>query len=338
MSNKIEPSWANRAAFHRSWRPMGVLLTCLLLATAACSSATAEETVTTTGRPATGAQQPIVMDLWPADPPGWSERGSTDTELDRTDADDKLIAGRRVIRLGNVTRPQIAVYRPTADRATDAAVVICPGGGHHILAYDLEGTEIAQWLNQHGVTGIVLKYRVPFRDQEQRWIAAVQDAQRAMSLVRANAEQWQLSPDRIGMIGFSAGGETAALTSLFLDDRQYKAVDESDSQPSHSDFTMLVYPGGLTDRGQPKLRDHIKVTAEAPPMFFVHAFDDRVTVLNSLILASELKQAGVPAELHVYPEGGHGYGKRRTDQRITRWPEQAVGWLKTIGILDRPKD
>lgn len=319
----------------RSWngsQPLCMLLACLIQAVWVPSLATADEASVVPD-----AAEPIVMDLWPAEPPGWPERGSTETEIDRTESDDKLIAGRRVIRLGNVTRPQIAVYRPAAERANGTAVVICPGGGHHILAYDLEGTEIAAWLNQHGVTGIVLKYRVPFRDKERRWIAAVQDAQRAMSLVRANADQWQLSPDRIGMIGFSAGGETAALTSLFLDDRQYESVDEIDSQPSRSNFTMLVYPGGLTDGGQPKLRDHIQVAAEAPPMFFVHAFDDRVSVLNSLILASELKQAGVPAELHVYPDGGHGYGMRPTDQRITRWPEQATGWLKTLGMLDQPK-
>jgi acetyl esterase/lipase len=228
--------------------------------------------------------------------------------------------------------PQIAVYRPSAEKDTGAAVVICPGGGHHILAYDLEGTEVAEWLNSIGVTGIVLKYRVPFRDPEQRWRAAVQDAQRAMSLVRANAADWKIDPNRIGICGFSAGGETAALTALF-DQRQYEPIDQVDAHDTRPNFAVLVYTGGITQRDQPTLRPHIQVTPEAPPMFLVHAHDDGVSVHNPLLLAVELKKVDVPAELHVYATGGHGYGLRPTEEAVTRWPDRASEWMREHGFL-----
>jgi len=277
------------------------------------------------------AAEPLVLDLWPGSPPG--ETKKLPPEADKTKPGDRLIAGHRVIRLGNVSRPQIAVYRPAKDKANGAAVVICPGGGHHILAYDLEGTEVAQWLNSIGVTAIVLKYRVPFRDREKRWRAAVQDAQRAMSLVRSKAAEWGIDPGRVGICGFSAGGETAGLTSL-LAERTYQPVDAADKQPTRPNFAILVYPGGFVDKGAAKLRDHIRVTAQAPPTFFVHAFDDRVSVQNSLLLASELKKVGVSAELHIYASGGHGYGLRPTSEAVTRWPKRAGQWLKEQGFLN----
>lgn len=271
------------------------------------------------------------LNLWPARPPG--EKKELPPESDRTKPDDKLVAGRRLIRLGNVSTPQIAVFRPAPEKANGTAVVICPGGGHHILAYDLEGTEVAAWLNSIGVTGIVLKYRVPFRDQEQRWRAAVQDAQRAVSLVRSRAEDWGINPERIGICGFSAGGQTAALTSLFLDDRRYEAQDAVDSISSRPDFAILVYPGGLVDKGRTTLSDDVNVEQDAPPMFFVHAFDDRVSVHNTLALATALKEADVSAEVHVYESGGHGYGLRRTESPVTHWPDRAETWMRRLRFL-----
>lgn len=279
------------------------------------------------------AAEPLVLDVWPSLPPG--DKVELPPEADQTKPTDNLIAGRRIIKLGNVSIPQIAVYRPDREKANGAAVLICPGGGHHILAYDLEGTEVAEWLNSIGVTGIVLKYRVPFRDKERRWLAAVQDAQRAMSLVRSKAKEWEIDPKRIGICGFSAGGETAALTSIFGSERQYEMIDNVDHVSSHPDFAMLIYPGGLVEKSSPRLRDYIKVTKETPPMFFVHPFDDRVSVQNSLLLAAALKEASVPAELHIYATGGHGYGLRRTQEPITEWPEQASRWLKQMQLLSR---
>ncbi len=279
-----------------------------------------------------GASQPLVLDLWPGVPPG--ETKELPAEADQTKAEDKLIAGSPIIKLGNVSKPQVAVFRPDPSIDTGAAVVICPGGGHHILAYDLEGTEVAQWLNTLGVTGVVLKYRVPFRDPDKRWSAAVQDAQRAMSLVRSHADSWKLDPERIGICGFSAGGEAAALTAIFLDGRQYEPIDSTDSVSSRPNFTMLIYPGGLQEKDELRLRDHVRVTQEVGPTFFVHAFDDRVSVQNTLLLASAMKEAGVPAELHIFESGGHGYGLRPTEFPITRWPELAAGWLARIGVVE----
>ncbi len=277
------------------------------------------------------AEKPATSNLWPSTPPG--ETKELPPEADTTTADGRLVAGRHVIRLGNVSTPTMTVYRPAADVDTGAAVIICPGGGHHILAYDLEGTEVAEWLTSIGVTGVVLKYRVPFRDPEKRWGAAVQDAQRAVSLLRSNAEGWGIDPKRIGICGFSAGGETAALTTVFGDERTYDAIDKTDEVSCRPDFAILVYPAWLVENDQPKLRDYIKVTANTPPIFFAHAFDDPITPLSSIVLFTELKKAGVASDLHIYSKGGHGYGLRKTDLPVTRWPEQCEQWLRVSGIL-----
>ena len=278
------------------------------------------------------AAEPIAINVWPGKPPG--ETKELPPEADQTKPEDKLIAGRRIIKLGNVSTPQITVYRPSPEKDTGAAVVICPGGGHHILAYDLEGTEVATWLNEIGVTGIVLKYRVPFRDPEKRWQAAVQDAQRAMSLVRSKAAEWKLDPKRVGMLGFSAGGQVAGLVSIFNEQRQYEPVDDIDRISCRPDFAVLIYPGGFEEKGQPKLKDEVKVTKESPPMFFVHAYDDGVTALNTLLLAAELKKVGVSAEVHVYATGGHGYGLRHVEgQPVTDWPQPCEAWLKTMRVI-----
>jgi acetyl esterase/lipase len=279
-----------------------------------------------------GAEPPLVLDVWPDRPPG--SNPELPPEGDTTKPGDNLIAGRPVIRLGNVSTPTISVFRAAPENETGAAVLICPGGGHHILAWDLEGTEVAEWLNSIGVTGIVLKYRVPFRNPDRRWEAAVQDAQRAMSLVRSRAEEWKIDPHRIGILGFSAGGETAALTALFGGERQYVAINDVDDVPSRPDFAVLVYAGGLVERDNSRLREHVRVTKESPPMFLVHAFDDNVSPQHSLLLFLALKEQNVPSELHVYHTGGHGYGLRRTDQPVTAWPERCEAWLRASGWLD----
>src|ERR1041384_5266327 len=203
------------------------------------------------------AAQPLTLNLWPGRPPGQTKEWPP--EADQTKDTDKLIAGRRIIKLGNVSTPQIAVYRPPKAKDTGASVIIAPGGGHNILAYDLEGTEVAEWLNSLGVTGIVLKYRVPFRDPDKRWFAAVQDAQRAMSLVRGKATEWTLDPQRIGILGSSAGGQTAALTAL-LSERQYAVVDDTDKNSPRPDFAAIIYPGGLVPRGGSGLAAEVQVT------------------------------------------------------------------------------
>lgn len=278
------------------------------------------------------AADPITLNIWPDKPPGPARE--LPAEADQTKPDDKLIAGRRIIKLGNVATPQIAVYKPAAEIDTGAAVVICPGGGHYILAYDLEGTEVAEWLNSIGITGIVLKYRVPKRKQGERWEMAVQDAQRTVSLVRSNAKQWRIDAERIGILGFSAGGETAGRVSIFGDDeRQYQAVDAIDKVSCRPDFSVLVYAAGFV--GEDKmLKADIKITAKTPPAFFANTFDDFVEPLNSLLYAAELRRAGVQTEIHLFAKGGHGYGLRHVDGLpVTDWPKACEAWLKAIGVI-----
>lgn len=277
----------------------------------------------------------MTLSLWPGRPPGETE--PLPEEADTTTPEDRLVAGKRVIRLGNVSTPTLTVYPAPPGNATGTAIVICPGGGHHILAYDLEGTEVATWLNSIGVTGIVLKYRVPARNPERRWQAAVQDAQRAMSMARENSTDWEIDPQRIGILGFSAGGQTAALSAIFSK-RQYKLVDDTDRLSARPNFAALIYTGGLTakvDEGErpSSLVEEVAVDGDTPPMFLVHAHDDPVPVENSVLLYLALRRADVPAELHVFASGGHGYGLRGTADPVTAWPNLLAAWLKTQGCL-----
>jgi len=278
------------------------------------------------------AAEPVVLNLWPNKPP--DEAKELPPEVDQTKREDKLIAGRRIIKLGNVSVPQLAIFHPEKEKANGTAVIIAPGGGFNILAYDLEGTEVAEWLNSIGVTAFVLKYRVPSRDPERRWLAAVQDAQRAVGLVRSRASEWALDPKRIGVLGFSAGGYAAGMTAL-LSDRQYSVVDDADKTSSRPDFAVLIYAGGFVEKGNHKLRDELKISAETPAMFLVHTHDDGVSSLNSALLYAALKKAGVAAELHVFAKGGHGYGMRRTEEPVATWPALLEAWLKTGQWLAR---
>ena len=197
--------------------------------------------------------------------------------------------------------------KPAKDKDTGTSIIICPGGGHNILAFDHEGTEVAEWLNTLGVTGIVLKYRVPFRNPNNKSEAAVQDAQRAVRMVRANAKEWGLDAARIGILGFSAGGETAGLAAINHKSELYKAIDKVDEASARPDFAVLVYPAYLVESKTGLLLPSVKVTAKTPPTFLAHAFDDPVTPVNSLQYALELKRFKVPCELHLYSAGGHGY-------------------------------
>lgn len=278
------------------------------------------------------AAEPVTINLWPGKPPG--ETKELPPEGDQTKAEDNLIAGRRIIKLGNVSTPQLTIYQAPKERANGAAMIIAPGGGFHILAYDLEGTEVAEWLNSIGVAAIVLKYRVPVRDPERAWLAAMQDAQRAISLVRSRSAEWGIDAKRIGILGFSAGGYAAGMAAL-LPDRQYAAVDDADKTPSRPDFAVLIYTGGFLDKESNKLRDDLRVTKDAPPMFLAHAHNDEVSSLNSALLYVALKKAGVSAELHIYAKGGHGYGLRQTNLPVTTWPARLEAWLNTEGWMKR---
>src|SRR5271157_1679331 len=232
------------------------------------------------------------MALWPKGAPG--EKGDIGVERDMTKPGDGLIGGKRVVRLGNVSIPTLTLYRPPKRKDTEAAVVVCPGGGYNILAMDLEGTEVCQWLNSAGVTAVLLKYRVPARKGLERYAAPLQDAQRALGLVRFHAAEWHIDPKRIGIMGFSAGGHLSAVASTRFEKRAYERVDEADQVSCRPDFTMLVYPAYLIGKEGPELSPELTVTSNTPPTFLVQAEDDPIDVKNSLFYYLALKKAGVP--------------------------------------------
>ena len=264
----------------------------------------------------------------PAPPPG--------LERDMTTPKDNLIAGRPLVRLGNVTEPTLTLYLAPKAGNTGAAVVVFPGGGYSILAIDLEGTEVCDWLNSIKVNCLLLKYRVPGSGPYPKSSAALQDAERAMGLARQHASEWGIDPKRIGVLGFSAGGHLAAAISTHYDQRLYPPVDAADQQSSKPDFAIVIYPGylALADKNF-EFNPDIPVTAATPPTFLVQAENDPVHVENVIQYFMELKKAGVPAELHVYTKGGHGYGLRPTELPVTHWPELATTWLKTIGMVGK---
>ena len=193
------------------------------------------------------AAEPEIWELWPGTPPG--DVGNIGAEHDTTTPDGRMVAGRRVTRLTNVSKPLLSIYRPAPELDTGTAVIIAPGGGHRILAYDLEGTEVADWLNSIGVTGVLLKYRVPFRDPDKRWLAAAQDGQRAVSVVRARAGEIGVDPNKIGVLGFSAGG-TPVRYSALVSERLYEPVDEYDNAPFRPDFAAPIYSAGCRKAGR----------------------------------------------------------------------------------------
>jgi len=272
--------------------------------------------------------------LWPKEPPG--ETGPIGAEGDTTRPESRTVAGKRVTRIGNVSRPTITVYAPPADKNTGTAVLVCPGGGYNILAYDLEGTEVCEWLKSIGVTGVLLKYRVPKRPGDEKHLLPLADAQRAMRLIRFHAKDWKIHPQRIGVLGFSAGGHLAVQLSNHFDLKTYEPLDEADTLRARPDFAMPIYPAYLVEKTQPdKLAPDVKVSPHTPPTFLVQTQDDNVRVENALLYYLALKQANVPAELHIYPSGGHGYGLRPTDKLVTTWPKRAEDWMRSLGLLAR---
>ncbi|HVK15963.1 MAG TPA: alpha/beta hydrolase [Fimbriiglobus sp.] len=281
--------------------------------------------------PFAAADGPAVLDLWPGPAPG--EKADLGPEKDTGTKPGQ----RQVKRLTNVSKPTLTVFRPAKDKDTGAAVVIAPGGGYNILAWDLEGEEVAAWLNSVGVTGIVLKYRVPRRPGEpsdQPPLGPKQDAQRAISLVRGKAKEWGLDPNRIGMLGFSAGGHLTAWAATNSDKRSYEPIDETDRVSCRPDFAVLVYPGYLVEKGKPdQLNPDLRVSKDTPPCFFAHAFDDGVSPENSVRMFLELKKLKVPAELHVYSTGGHGFGLRQEGKPCATWPQRCAEWMTAQGLL-----
>lgn len=254
-------------------------------------------------------------------------------EHDATTAKDNAVAGKAVIRLANVTDPTLTFY-PSPLRSTGAAIVVFPGGGYSILAFDLEGTEICEWLNSIGVNAVLVKYRVPEPPGVPRYAEPLQDAQRAIGMVRANAEKWHIDSKRIGVLGFSAGGHLAALVSNSYATRTYAPIDSADSVSCRPDFTILIYPAYLTgNNDRSVLAPEFTLTAQTPPAFLIQTEDDPIHVENSLTYYRALTTWKVPAEMHLFSTGGHGYGLRPSSQPVTQWPKLAEAWLRARGIV-----
>lgn len=272
---------------------------------------------------------PPVLDVWPdGKPPGVAE----------LKGEEKAVTSGKVTRVSNVVRPTLTVYRPAKDKDTGACVVVCPGGGYNILAWDLEGTEVAAWLNGLGVTAVVLKYRVPRPPglaKGEQPIGPLQDAQRAVSLVRSKAKEWGVDPKRVGILGFSAGGHLAASTSLKSAKRSYPAIDAVDEVSCRPDFTVLIYPAYLVTNKRDALRPEFVVDRTAPPMFLAHAGNDGVPSENSVLLHLALKKAEVPSDLHIYSTGGHGFGLRPSKDPCSTWPARCGEWMQRQGLLKR---
>ncbi len=280
-------------------------------------------------QPAPGHTQ---LPLWPGKVPNAAQVAGPEAAANVEPA--KYVAGRTWAYVRNVSSPTITVYPPKQPN-TGAAVVVFPGGGYNVLAIDLEGSEVCDWLASRGITAVLLKYRVPCAvvGPHRDCPTALQDAQRAMSLVRSHAAEWQIDPHKIGVLGFSAGGHMVASISTHKE-RIYSPVDAADRESWRPDFAVALYPGHLATRGGRILNSDIRVTAETPPTFLVQAKDDPIDpVENSIVYHSALKRAGVPAELHVFEKGRHGFGLRRTKLPITRWPELMEAWLHRIGVL-----
>jgi acetyl esterase/lipase len=273
----------------------------------------------------------LTLQLWPGAAPGAPT--NLPPEGNMTTAKDNVVAGRLVYRVGNVVTPTITLYK--AKSAGNApAIVVFPGGGYRTLSIDMEGTEVCDRLNSAGITCVLLKYRVPGTGPYPKSSAALQDAQRALGLVRMHAAEWGIDPNRLGVLGFSAGGHLSAAISNLYQKRLYDPLDEADKLSCRPDFSVVVYPGYLALSDQNFAPNAaIQPTANTPPTFIVQAEDDPVHVENAVVYFMQLKNAKVPAELHIYAQGGHGYGLRRTERPVTTWPDEVEKWLHTIGIL-----
>jgi len=278
--------------------------------------------------------------IWPGVAP--DARPTTGPENMQSTGTESLVAGKPWLFVERVSKPTLTVYSPLG-KSTGAAFIVFPGGGYEILAIDLEGTEVCDWLVSKGITCILLKYRVPAPRSAPNWGAypqspmALEDAQRTISLVRFHASEWHIDPFKIGVLGFSAGGHLVAATSVHFNKRLYAEIDEADKQSCRPDFAVALYPGHLSVKEgslelNPDIASHI--TAQTPPTFLLQNENDQVdSIWDSLAYYSALIKAGVPVEFHSYAEGGHAFGLRRTKYSGTDWPQLVEIWLHTIRMV-----
>lgn len=272
-------------------------------------------------------QKPIL--LFPNGAPNETEKMIEKEDLSTNSSD-----GCPVLRITNVSEPTLTFYPAPADNNTGTTIVVNPGGGYNILSYNKEGSEICQRFNSHGINCVLVKYRVPRREGLAKHAAPLQDLQRAIAYTRSHAKEWGINENKIGVMGFSAGGHLSAMASNSFNQLTYEAIDENDEVSTRPDFCMLIYPAYL-DGENFVLASEIKVTEQTPPTFLVQAQDDKSYINSSLFYYYALKEAGVPSAMHLYPSGGHGYGLRNTGHLVSEWPYRAISWLSEIGMLEK---
>ena len=264
----------------------------------------------------TYAQKREIIYLWPDKVPG--ELKEKQPPVIDTSKNDKIL------RFDEVTNPAIEVFLPDKAINNGSAVIVCPGGGYNILAYDLEGTEIASWLNKLGFTAFVLQYRIPDKKE-----GALQDVQRAMRIVRNSSQKWNIYPEKIGVMGFSAGGSLSARASTLFNKKTYPPVDKSDSLSCRPSFTMLIYPAYLDQGPGFTLTPELEISKEVPPIFIFQTADDPYGN-SALVMAGALRNAKLPVELHFLSTGGHGYGLRPGKVAAETWPLLAEKWMGVV--------
>ena len=266
------------------------------------------------------AGESLVVPLWADGAPG--------SEAHRDEPEQPVPDHEADGWIANIHNPSLTVYLPTAEKATGAAVIVAPGGGHRFLAIQHEGFQVGQWLADHGIAAFVLKYRLyrPEETSPYKREHPIADGERAVRLVRSRAKEWNIKPDRIGFLGFSAGGDLTLAVVGAGDGGDSAAADPIDRVSSRSNFQVPIYPGGL-DRNPPE------VTSDTPPTLLICAADDRDNISNALPpLYLNLKQAKVPVEMHIYGSGGHGFGIRPGEAAVNHWPERLTDWLHDIGM------
>ena len=272
------------------------------------------------------AAEPLTVKLWPDGPPT-----ALPAPSEATRAEIQKRGGATPTRLTDITDPTITVYRP--EKPNGAAVVVAPGGGFMFLSYASEGSQVCEWLNSIGVTGILLKYRTPTRDEKDPFLIPVQDAQRAIGLARKHASEWGLDEKRIGLLGFSAGANLAGHAAWDRGERSYPQKPDLDDARG-PDFIVFVYGGGFLDKeDKTKFRAGFSVPDDAPPAFFLVAHDDGNNPVEATRLYLEYKKKNLPAEIHINTKGGHGFGMRQTGHPISDWPKRCADWMQSMGWL-----